>query len=114
MANAKHAQVVSISLPRDLLRDVERLRRRYFRKRSEIFQEAVRQYVARHRRIVYGSPEYWAEAVAAVPVEDEAVDSAERAALRRGAAEIARGETVTLAAFRRKHGHVARRRRAKR
>jgi predicted transcriptional regulator len=114
MANGKHARVVSISLPRDLLSDVERLRLRYFRKRSEIFQEAVRQYIARHRRIVYGSPEYWAETVAAVPAEDEPLGRAERAAGRRGAAEIARGDSVTLAAFRRKHGHVARRRRAKR
>jgi metal-responsive CopG/Arc/MetJ family transcriptional regulator len=112
MANGKQTHVVAVSLPKELFQDLEKLRARLFRKRSEIVKEAVRQYVEQYRHAE--SDAYWAAREAAVPYDDEPFTAADRAAIRRAQAEIRRGEFVTLDELRRKPRHVARRRTTKR
>ncbi|HEY7608558.1 MAG TPA: ribbon-helix-helix protein, CopG family [Alphaproteobacteria bacterium] len=112
MANGKQTHVVAVSLPKELFRDLEKLRARLFRKRSEVVKEAVRQYVERYRHAK--DEAYWAAREAAVPYDDEPYTAADRAAVRRAQAEYRRGEYLTLEELKRKLGHVARRRSAKR
>lgn len=112
MANGKQTHVVAVSLPKELFRDLEKLRARLFRKRSEIVKEAVRQYVERHRG--QRDDAYWAAREAAVPYDDEPVTAADRAAIRRAKAEIRRGEYVTLDQLNEKYRYVAPRRTKKR
>lgn len=70
-------QTVSISLPREMVREVDELRKREHRTRSELIREALRTYFARQFPVVKATPQ-------------------ELRALRRGRAEMARGESVTL------------------
>lgn len=112
MANGRQTHVVAVSLPKELFRDLEKLRARQFRKRSEVVKEAVRQYVERYRDAEGDA--YWAAREAAVPYDDEPYTAADRAAVRRARAEYRRGEYATLDEFKRKPGNVARRRSAKR
>lgn len=44
------SQTVTVSLPPDLAREVDRLARQEGRSRSEMFREALRQYLARRDR----------------------------------------------------------------
>ncbi len=112
MANGKQTHVVAVSLPKDLFRDLEKLRIRRFQKRSEIVKEAVRQYLERSRGATDDT--YWAAREAAVPYDDEPYTAADRAAVARAKAEIRRGEYVTLDELNRKLRDVARRRSKKR
>ena len=112
MANGKQTHVVAVSLPKELFQDLEQLRARLFRKRSEIVKEAVRQYVEQYRHAESGA--YWAAREAAVPYDDEPFTPADRAAVRRAREEYRRGEFLTLAQLRRKLKNVARRRTSKR
>ena len=70
-------EIVTISLPPEMLKQVERLRKLEHRTRSELVREALRVYVARQ-----------------LPAAE--VTPAERRALRRGRAEYARGESRSL------------------
>ena len=114
MANGKQTHVVAVSLPKQLFRDLEKLRARLFRKRSEIVKEAVRQYVERHRGASPDDDRYWAAREAAVPYDDEPVTAADRAAIRRAKGEIRRGEYVTLEQLNERYRYVAPRRTKKR
>ena len=113
MATGKQTHVVAVSLPKELFRDLEALRRRRFQKRSEIVKEAIREYLAMYRaadRAAAGVRE------APAPYEDETLTGEEKAAFERGEAEYRRGEYLTLEELRahlRKRGkrNVARRRR---
>jgi metal-responsive CopG/Arc/MetJ family transcriptional regulator len=111
MANGKQTRVVAVSLPKELFRDLERLRARLFRKRSEIVKEAVRQYVERHRGP--RGDAYWAAREAAVPYDDEPYTARQRAAVAAARARYQRGDSLTLDEFNKKVGYVARRRRPK-
>lgn len=76
------SKTLSISLPPPMVEDLDRVRQREHRTRSELMREALRQYVAtsdRMRRIPVVEPE---------PDELEAT--------QRGREAIARGEYVTL------------------
>lgn len=44
------SQTVTVSLPPDLAREVDRVARKEGRSRSEMFREALRQYLARRER----------------------------------------------------------------
>jgi metal-responsive CopG/Arc/MetJ family transcriptional regulator len=112
MANGKQTHVVAVSLPKELFRDLENLRARLFRKRSEIVKEAVRQYVEQYRHAE--SDAYWAAREAAIPYDDEPLTARDRAAIRRAKAEIRRGDYVTLDELNRRYGYVAPRRSKKR
>lgn len=112
MANGKQTHVVAVSLPKDLFRDLEKLRVRLFRKRSEIVKEAVREYLERHRG--QQDDAYWAAREAAIPYDDEPYTARQKAAVRRARAEYRRGEYLTLEELNRKFGYVARRRPKKR
>lgn len=114
MADGKQTHVVAVSLPKELFRDLERLRQRLFRKRSEVVKEAVRQYIERHRDVSARDDAYWAVREAAVPYDDEPYTAAERAAVARAKAEIRRGEYVTLEELNRRLKDVANRRAKKR
>lgn len=67
---------LSISLPEAMAEDVDRAAEREHRTRSELVREALRLYLV------------------GIPVDEPAED--ERAAMRRGKAEIRRGDHVTL------------------
>jgi metal-responsive CopG/Arc/MetJ family transcriptional regulator len=112
MANGKQTHVIAVSLPKELFRDLEQLRARFFRKRSEMVKEAVREYVERYRHAERDA--YLAAREAAVPYDDEPLTGADRAAIRRAREEYRRGEFLTLEELRRKLKHVARRRTSKR
>lgn len=112
MANGKQTHVVAVSLPKELFRDLEQLRARLFRKRSEIVKEAVRQYVEQYRHAE--SDAYWAAREAAVPYDDEPYTAREKAAVAAARRRYQRGDYLTLEEFNRKVGYVARRRRSKR
>lgn len=68
---------VSISLPAEMVRQVDELRRHEHRTRSELIREALRAYFARQFPVVKATAE-------------------ELRALRRGRAEMARGQYLTL------------------
>lgn len=106
----KQTHVVAVSLPKELFRELEELRARMFRKRSEIVKEAVRQYVERYR----GAGHAYGVREAEVPYDDEPYTEAQRAAFEAARRRYERGEYLTLEEFNRKVGYVARRRRPKR
>lgn len=70
-------QTLTISLPPEMAKDVERVRRAEHRTRSELVREALRTYLSRRVPTVEASP-------------------GELRAIRRGRAEFKRGEYVTL------------------
>jgi metal-responsive CopG/Arc/MetJ family transcriptional regulator len=112
----RQTHVVAVSLPKELYRELETLRARLFRKRSEIVKEAVRQYVALHRAADANRADRGALREETVPYDDEPLTAADEAAIRRGEAEYRRGEYLTLEELRtvlrkRKKRDVARRRR---
>jgi predicted transcriptional regulator len=75
-------RTVTISLPPPMVEELDRVRQREHRTRSELMREALRHYMAsseRMRRIQLADPE-----------------RGEDAAARKGRAAIARGEFVTL------------------
>lgn len=111
MANGKQTHVVAVSLPKELYRDLEKLRARLFRKRSEIVKEAVRQYVERYRHEEFES--YWAAREAAIPYDDEPYTARQKAAVAAARRRYQRGEYLTLEEFNKKVGYVARGRRPK-
>ncbi len=112
MANGKQTHVVAVSLPKELFRDLEKLRTRLFRKRSEIVKEAVRQYVEQYRHAKNDA--YWAAREAAIPYDDEPYTEKQKVAVRRAKARVRGGEFLTLDEFNRKVGYVARPGRPKR
>jgi len=112
MANGKQTHVVAVSLPKELFRDLEALRARLFRKRSEMVKEAVREYVERFRRAEHAT--YAAVREAAIPYDDEPLTARDRRAIRRAKAEIRRGDYITLDELNRRYGYVAPRRSKKR
>jgi predicted transcriptional regulator len=68
----------AVSLPNDVFDDAERLARRLHKSRSELYREAIAEYVARHE------PERVTEALDRVAAEtDPAADSLFRAAAAR-------------------------------
>ncbi len=75
---------MTISLPRPMIQEVERVRKIEHRTRSELVREALR---------VYFNPELAAR-IARLPVYTPT--AAERRAIAKGRAEIARGEYVTV------------------
>jgi Arc/MetJ-type ribon-helix-helix transcriptional regulator len=77
-------QTMTVSLPPAMLRDVERVRKTERRTRSELVREALR---------LYFNPELAAR-IARLPVYTPT--AAERRAIEKGRAEIARGEYVTV------------------
>jgi len=72
----KHHQTLTVSLPPQLVRDVEQVRKLEHRTPSEIIREALRVYLAR------------------VPVVE--ATTTEKRAIRRGWAEFKRGKYVDL------------------
>jgi metal-responsive CopG/Arc/MetJ family transcriptional regulator len=112
MAIGKQTHVVAVSLPKKLFRDLEALRARLFRKRSEMVKEAVREYVERYRHAEQRA--YSGVREADIPYDDEPYTAKQRAAVHRARAEYRRGEYLTLDELNRKYGHVARRRPKKR
>jgi predicted transcriptional regulator len=77
-------QTMTVSLPPAMMRDVERVRKTERRTRSELVREALR---------LYFNPELAAR-IARLPVYTPT--AAERRAIEKGRAEIARGEYVTV------------------
>lgn len=73
---------MTISLPPKMVDELDRVRRREHRTRSELLREALRRYMAAVRRR------------RAVRVEEALPDEIE--AIRKGREEFARGETVRL------------------
>lgn len=79
-------KTVTISLPPNMVDELDRVRRHEHRTRSELLREALRHYMAT------------AGTGRAIPVEDAQPDELE--AMRLAEEEYARGETVRLAACR--------------
>jgi predicted transcriptional regulator len=77
-------QTMTISLPPDLVKKVDQVRKAQYRGRSELVREALR---------LYFDPELAAR-LARLPVYTPT--AAERRAIAKGRAEIARGEYVTI------------------
>lgn len=111
MANGRQTHVVAVSLPKELFRDLEKLRTRLFRKRSEVVKEAVRQYVERYRDAE--GDDYWAAREAAIPYDDEPYTAKQRAAVAAARRRIKRGDYLTLGELNKQLGYVAPRRRSK-
>jgi predicted transcriptional regulator len=88
--STQNTKTVTISLPPQLLADLDRLREREHRTRSEILQEALRRYITA------------AERDRVIPVEDALPEEIE--AMRRADEEYARGECVRLEDFRHELG----------
>ncbi len=77
-------EAMTISLPPEMLKEVERVRKLEHRTRSELMREALRTYFDRKL----------ADRIARLPVYTPT--AAERRAIEKGRAEIARGEHVTI------------------
>ena len=75
---------MTISLPPEMMKQVERVRKTEHRSRSEVMREALR---------LYFNPELAAR-IARLPVYTPT--AAERRAIEKGRAEIARGEYLTI------------------
>ena len=76
------AKTLTISLPPQLVEELDRVRRREHRTRSEVLREALRRYIAVAARIH------------TVPIEDALPEEIE--AMRRAEEEFERGECVRL------------------
>jgi predicted transcriptional regulator len=87
-------QTMTISLPPEMIREVERVRRVEHRTRSELVREALRAYFTLTRTY--------------------APTAAERRAIERGRAAIRRGHYYTLDEFRTHLGHSGSKARTKR
>lgn len=98
---------VTVSLPKSFVRAIEAMRRADVRGRSEIFREAVREYLQRRGWRIVGGEILTAKG-------EVVVDPATMRRLDRAHAEIRRGDFVALEDLVKKPAHVARRRRAKR
>ena len=75
-------RTLTISLPPPMVEELDRVRRREHRTRSELVREALRQYVAASERM------------RRIPVAD--AEQGEEKAARQGRQAIARGEFITL------------------
>jgi len=73
-------KTVTISLPPEMVDELDRVRRHEHRSRSEVMCEALRQYIA----------------IATRTLRVEAAQADETEAIRRGREEYERGETVSL------------------
>jgi predicted transcriptional regulator len=91
---ARTTATLTISLPPAMLDEIERVRKREHRTRSELMREALRSYFS--RRIPEVQP-----------------TQAELRAVRRGRAAVAQGDYVTLDEFRDEMGTAPRRSRKK-
>jgi metal-responsive CopG/Arc/MetJ family transcriptional regulator len=78
----RKTKTVTLSLPSQMVADLDRVREREHRTRSEVLREALRRYVA------------VAERDRMIPVEDALPEEIE--AMRRADEEYARGECVRL------------------
>jgi uncharacterized protein with HEPN domain/predicted transcriptional regulator len=94
IAMARTTSTLTISLPPEMLEELERVRKQEHRTRSELLREALRMYFS--KRIL-----------------EEAPTTAELRAIRRGRAAIARGDFVTLDELRDEVGTASRRPRKK-
>jgi Arc/MetJ-type ribon-helix-helix transcriptional regulator len=79
MAHPRNTALVTVSLPRPIARQIERVRKREHRSRSELVREALRVYFAR---------------AAAFP--EVTATAAEIRALKRARREYLAGNTITL------------------
>ena len=100
MANGKRTHVVAVSLPKELFRELEKLRGRFYRKRSEMVKDAIREYIQRHRATEAGRSAIGGVEEERMPYDAEKPTAAEQAAIIRGEAEYRRGEFLTLEEFR--------------
>ena len=75
------SKMISVSIPEEMLPEVDRVARNEHRSRSELIREALRRYLSPARERV-------------LPLDDAAPDEIE--AMNRGRAEFARGEFVRL------------------
>jgi predicted transcriptional regulator len=91
---ARTTATLTISLPPDMLKELERFRKREHRTRSELMREALRRYMSRR-------------------IAEVAPSTAELRAIRRGRAAIASGDFVTLDELRDEVGTGPRRSRKK-
>jgi predicted transcriptional regulator len=91
---ARTTSTLTISLPPEMLKELERVRKREHRTRSELMREALRTYFSKR-------------------IPEEAPTTAELRAIRRGRAAIARGDFVTLDELRDEVGTAPRRSRKK-
>jgi Arc/MetJ-type ribon-helix-helix transcriptional regulator len=74
---------MTVSLPREMIQEVERVRKTEHRTRSELIREALRVYIGQA-----------AARVGSVPVF--APTAAERRAITKGRAQVKRGETYSI------------------
>lgn len=91
---ARTTSTLTISLPPEMLKELERVRKREHRTRSELMREALRTYFSKR-------------------IPEETPTTAELRAIRRGRAAIARGNFVTLDELRDEVGTAPRRSRKK-
>lgn len=91
---ARTTSTLTISLPPEMLKELERVRKREHRTRSELMREALRTYFSKR-------------------IPEEAPTTAELRAIRRGRAAIAGGDFVTLDELRDEVGTAPRRSRKK-
>jgi len=83
------SKMISVSVPEDMLPEIDSAARREHRSRSELIREAVRRYLTAGRGRV-------------LPVDDAQPDELE--AIDRGRAEFSRGEFVRLEDLQRELG----------
>jgi metal-responsive CopG/Arc/MetJ family transcriptional regulator len=88
--STRDTKSLTISLPSQLVAELDRVREREHRSRSEILREALRRYITR------------AERGRMIPVEDALPEQIE--AMRRADEEYARGECVRLEDLQRELG----------
>jgi Arc/MetJ-type ribon-helix-helix transcriptional regulator len=85
------SKMISVSIPEEMLPEIDSAARKEHRSRSELIREALRRYLLRERLI---------------PVEDAEPDEIE--AIERGRGEFSRGEFVRLDDLERELGRTAR------
>jgi metal-responsive CopG/Arc/MetJ family transcriptional regulator len=88
--SARNVKTVTISLPPQLVAELDRVREREHRTRSEILRDALRRYIT------------VAERDRMIPIEDALPEEIE--AMRRADEEYARGECVRLEDLQRERG----------
>jgi len=88
--SARNMKTVTVSLPPQLVAELDRMREREHRTRSEILREALRRYIT------------VAERDRVIPIEEALPEEIE--AMRRAEEEFARGECVRLEDLQRELG----------
>ncbi|MBF0356492.1 MAG: ribbon-helix-helix protein, CopG family [Alphaproteobacteria bacterium] len=89
---SRSTATLSISLPPEMAKELTRIQKTEHRTRSELVREALRVYIRQ------ADQRSLAERIAALPIDEPTDD--ERDAIRKGRAELAKGQSTPLSSLR--------------